>query len=277
MQVLWWEWWTLPARCAVLPCWDVEGWREAEVSIQKQKRFIFRWQWIHTGTLSSSSHTTYFLFLITLKTLISKDYYFFNQFFFPAPQTWASCSSNDCESKGDGFSVPTHEEQLIHLKPCQGHMQIFLIGAAAGLTAQGVNTSYVRAAAPTPAPIAFRWMKPRHHELAAAVAGNCKGEMAPMYAVLKQQEGSLHRKMCSKTCLGSPRANWHCPRAAVPVCSTLRVWPMFSVGKTTFHLDFILLNPPCIFCLYISCNWQNVFYSFRICIKRISEKNALWC
>lgn len=39
-------------------------------------------------------------------------------------------------------------------------MQIILIGAAAGLTAQGINTSYVHAAAPTHIPrITFRWMK----------------------------------------------------------------------------------------------------------------------
>ena len=39
-------------------------------------------------------------------------------------------------------------------------MQIFLLGAAAGLTAQGINKSYVHAAAPTHiSRITFRWMK----------------------------------------------------------------------------------------------------------------------
>lgn len=39
-------------------------------------------------------------------------------------------------------------------------MQIILIGAAAGLTAQGINTSCVHAAAPAHIPrTTFRWMK----------------------------------------------------------------------------------------------------------------------
>ena len=57
-------------------------------------------------------------------------------------------------------------------------MQIILIGAAAGLTAQGINTSYVRAAAPTHIPRNIQ-VNENHslYKLAAAVAGNCKEDV----------------------------------------------------------------------------------------------------
>lgn len=155
-------------------------------------------------------------------------------------------------------------------------MQIFLIGAAAGLTAQGINTSCVHAAAPTHVPrITFRWMKSQPLWARCSHGGNCKGELKPVYAGDAAQaagvqpvEENVPGLSCSKLALSSGS------RASL---QHIRVWPMFAVEKTTFHLDFILLNPVCIFYLCIFCNWQNVLYSFRIGTRMIPGKTALLC
>lgn len=176
---------------------------------------------------------------------------FFNQSFSPTPKRRFNVTATAASPKETDFSVPTHEEQLIHSQPCQGHMQIVLIGAAAGCTAQGINTSCVHAAAPAPIPSTITGLdgKPRPCELSAALAGSC-GRDAVLGMQLGQQQGSLSRRMCWKMCLGSPRANWHCPRVAVPGCSTLR----FGLCFLSFHLDFILLSPTRGCYLYIFCN-----------------------
>lgn len=65
----------------------MEGWGEAEISIQKQKRFVFRDLWIYTGTPCSSSFPAYFLALITLKFLLLEDHHFSINNFLASPNT----------------------------------------------------------------------------------------------------------------------------------------------------------------------------------------------